>query len=94
MHYQTESTTPFAAALVVLNEAQVMDLLFRDYVESWYNDISDDPQFLTDLRRSFQTVIIGISSKYAYSSPSQRVLSLLKQMQGDELAQLFYGRAG
>lgn len=41
---------------------QVLDLLFRDYIETWYSEISKDPEFLVLLRSSIQKTIVSFSN--------------------------------
>ncbi len=48
---------------LIARSAQVLTLIFRDFIETWYKDISDDPHFLNDLRASFQSIIVTMSNQ-------------------------------
>lgn len=42
---------------------EILQYTFRDYVQTWYGEISDDTGFLNDLREAAQNVIIAFSNR-------------------------------
>jgi len=43
---------------------EILDLVFRDYVQTWYSKISNDPSFPTELRKVFNVVITNFASRF------------------------------
>lgn len=43
---------------------EILDLVFRDYIEIWYKEITDDTQFMLELRKVFNHVISNFASRF------------------------------
>ena len=43
---------------------QVLDYTYRDFVQTWYQRLSDDDQFHDDVRTAVQRVIIAFSERF------------------------------
>ena len=43
--------------------AQVIDLLMRDYVMTWYQGMSEDPEFPVECRRVIQGLLVALSNR-------------------------------
>lgn len=46
---------------------EILDYVFRDYIEVWYKEITDDRQFLFELRKVFNRAISNFASRYVYT---------------------------
>ncbi len=55
----------------------MLDLLFRDYIETWYSEISKDPEFLVLLRSSIQKTIVSFSNQFVNMN-SKSTISLFR----------------
>lgn len=42
---------------------EVLKYVFRDYIEIWYREISDDNAFLLELRKTFNSAISNFASR-------------------------------
>lgn len=44
---------------------EMLDYVFRDYIEVWYKEITDDRHFIVELRKVFNCAISNFASRYA-----------------------------
>ena len=42
---------------------EMIDIIMRDYIHSWYDCISDDDEFIHELRKTIQETIVNLSSR-------------------------------
>ncbi len=42
---------------------EMIDYVIRDYVHSWYDYVSDDDEFLHELRKAIQEALVNLSSR-------------------------------
>jgi len=47
---------------------EMIDYILRDYIHHWYDHISDDDQFIYELRKTIQETLVNLSSRYAQFS--------------------------
>ncbi len=50
---------------------QILDYVYRDYIQAWYKRISDDNEFHYDMRMTIQRIIIAISERCVFPSKNQ-----------------------
>lgn len=43
---------------------EILDFVFRDYIEIWYKEITDDTQFMLELRKVFNRAISNFASRF------------------------------
>ena len=51
---------------VIIDEIihEMIDYVIRDYVHSWYDFISEDDEFIHELRKVMQETLVNLSSRY------------------------------
>lgn len=45
---------------------EMIDYIIRDYVHSWYNYVSDDDEFIHELRAAIQEALVNLSTRYVF----------------------------
>lgn len=43
---------------------EVLNLLLRDYLESWYNKVSSNPEFPYEVRKTIQKLAVNFSGRF------------------------------
>lgn len=42
---------------------EMVDFVLRDYIHSWYDYVSEDDEFIHELRKALQEVLVSVSSR-------------------------------
>lgn len=51
------------SALIDETIQEMTDIVLRDYVHAWYDYVSDDDEFIHELRATVQVVLVTLSSR-------------------------------
>lgn len=43
---------------------EMVDFILRDYIHSWYDYVSEDDEFIHELRKALQEILVNLSSRY------------------------------
>lgn len=45
---------------------EMVDFILRDYIHSWYDYVSEDDEFIHELRKALQEILVNLSSRYVF----------------------------
>lgn len=63
-HSRQKLDMRLSGAAVIDETLHVMiDFVLRDYIHSWYDFVSDDDEFIHQLRKALQEILVNLSSR-------------------------------